>query len=313
MYSFFAQLLSVLFMAASFSAAYASDENTSENKVKLDDVKEQNRVPDNSVDEMITNKKMRAESGSKSKYSIRSVLKYEGGSIEKPLDEERPNIGDAPGMTDFSVLTGEISGKYTIDSKRSLMAGVGVRYITPLAGFQKPAGFTGDKVDADNPYLYYQYVTKVSGIQTVLTAQPRLITQSNLVKKNYVSDLTLAATTLYDVGTTGLSIGVFSQIYGVAYSKDSADDNDLSFGIDPFIEYQINDTFNLRTVFNVWNYDHFRAVSFGKWERENLLQSVGVGISVNRDIYLYPNLQFILDDIRADRTNIGLQTALNLF
>ena len=309
-------LLACLALAVVTSQSAKAQEET-ENRVKIEDIsREPNKTTGEDIDELITNKKMRAESGSKSKYSLASKLNYNGGSVERPLAEERPNIAAAPGTTDVAQLTGELSAKYAFNSKHSLMAGVGLRYITPLAGIDTPKDksiYNGNKFDADNPYLFYQYVTKFSGIQTVLTAQPRYITQSNMVKKNYVSDLTLAATTLYDIGQTGLSFGLYSQIYGAAYNKTTDDDNDYGVGVDPFVEYQMTDKLNLRTVFNLWNYDHSRSRPIALWAHEDLLQSFGVGISVTRDVFLYPNVQFVLDHIRADRTNVALNTAINLF
>lgn len=292
-------------------------DESSESKVKIEDVKPDASVrTGEDVDAIITNKKMRAESGSKSRYSIASQLYYYGGSIEKPLAEERPNIGAAYGTTDVAQLTGQISAKYNVDTTHSIMAGVGVRYITPLQGTSLPDKtiYDGDKIDADNPYLLGQYVYKAKGVQNVLTLMPRVYTNSNLVgTQHYLADVTMAQTSVYEIGTSGVSFGLYGLVQGISYSQNTGDQNDFSFGLDPFVEYQLTDKVNLRTVFNLWNYDHIRAQNWATYSHENLLQSLGVGIAVTRDIFLYPNLQFVLDDIRADRTNVALNTAINLF
>ena len=71
---------------------------------------------------------------------------------------------------------------------------------------------------------------------------------------------------------------------------------------------------NLRTISGLWVYDHLRS------ERDNftfaknkIYQSVGLGISVTRDIYLYPNVQFLPEDIRSDLTNVALSANINVF
>jgi hypothetical protein len=265
-------------------------------------------------DQLITNAKMRAESGSKSRYSFRSKVNYYGGALNQPFAAVRPNIGAAPGQTAFGQFTGELSGKYLIDTKRSLAAGVGFRYITPFQGIDKPKqNYDGDKMDLDNPYIYYQYLTKWRGIQVVLSAQPTLITRSDQVAIHHLAEGIFTGTLLYDIGTTHLSAGLYGEIDYNVYYKNSDDDNDYSAGLDPFLEYQINDRLNIRTVFNLWNYDHERSRPLSLWSHENLIQSFGLGISVTRDVFLYPNVQFVLDKIRMDRTNFAINMAINLW
>src|SRR3954467_3672211 len=80
-------------------------------KTKIEDVvpADKESDDDDDVDTMITNSAMRADSGSKSKWSIASSLNYAGGSIEKPLAEDRPNISGVTGTTDKSLIDGQIS------------------------------------------------------------------------------------------------------------------------------------------------------------------------------------------------------------
>lgn len=305
-------------------AAYAQSETASESssKAKIEDVDGQkNKAPGEDVDETLTNKQMRAQSGSKSKWSIASQLSYYGGSVEKPMDSDRPNIGGAAGTTDVSQLNGQLSGKYAMDQRHSLLAGFGFRYISPFQGNQLPRKevYSGNKVDAENPYVTWQYIYKAVGLQNVLQVTGTYYTNSNLVSDDkYVGGLGMSHTTVYEVGTTGLSLGLYASLQGNSFSTylsgPKKTQNDYSFGIDPYLEYTINDMFNLRTVFNLWNYDHYRQVaSATTFDHNNLIQSVGLGISVTRDIFLYPNLQFVLDDIRADRTNVAITSYINLF
>lgn len=291
--------------------SHADDSSTSESKVKIEDVSgTSNKTPGEDVDQLITNKKMRAESGSKSRFSIASQFNYLGGTLEKPFAEDRPDISKAFANTPYSLLQGAISGKYNIDNQRSVMAGFGVRYLTPFSGVQNPGGYKGDKIDADNPYLIGQYLYRFQGIQNQLQIQPMLFTDSDLVKAGYRSALTVSQASIYEVGTTGLSLGLYGYAQVLDYTHVKADQSDFGFGIDPFMEYQLSDRYNLRTVFNIGNYDHMRN---GFLSLEPMVQSVGVGISVTRDIYLYPNVQFILNNIRMDQTNVALNTDINIF
>jgi hypothetical protein len=46
---------------------------------------------------------------------------------------------------------------------------------------------------------------------------------------------------------------------------------------------------------------------------DQIYQSVGVGVSVTRDIFLYPNIQFLPNQIMASETNVGLTATVNVF
>jgi hypothetical protein len=42
-------------------------------------------------------------------------------------------------------------------------------------------------------------------------------------------------------------------------------------------------------------------------------QSIGVGIAVTRDIYVYPNVQLVPDHIASNFTNFAVATTINMF
>jgi hypothetical protein len=311
------KLFAVLLLLSGLSfTVHAQDNN--ENSIKASDVTgEKNVTPGSDIDDTITNKKMRAETGSKSKYSISSQLNYIGGSIESPLSEDRPNIAGANGTTDASLIGGQISGKYNLSSSNSLMAGVGVRWISPLQGSSMPKGYQGDKVDADNPYLIYQHLYKWKGVQSALQINPTFYTQSNLVAQGYLASLAVAQNNIYEIGHSGLSLGLYLLAQGAVYDKNGADvkpnQSDFVINVDPFLEYQLTENLNLRTVTNLWNYEHARSAPGSTYIFDKVYQSVGVGYALTRDVYLYPNLQFLPDDIRSDRTNVALNTYINVF
>lgn len=324
------KLILIALMAGSFplQAMAEDDSQAGTTQMKMEDTKEPNTTPGGDVDELITNVKMRAETGSKSRWSLSSDWAYNGGSIEKPLAPERPNITGMSGSTDNASLNGAVATKYNINKQHSLALGVGLRWIAPLES-QKPKDFNGERFDADNPYLNYQYIYKWAGIQSALAVRPLMYTNSNLTRLGYVAGLTIEQNNIYEVGNTGLSIGVYTALLGGAFNKTGAlgtegedgyiadvrgEQSDYGFNIDPFIEYQLNDRITLRTVSNLWNYEHIRneprALTF-YWPK--VYQSVGVGVSVTRDIFIYPNVQFLPDDVRADRTNVAINSNINIF
>lgn len=287
-----------------------------------------NTVPgEGDMDDVITNKKMRAEAGSKSKYSFSTSLGYSGGTVEKPLAEERPNITQGTAATAKALASANVSGRYRMTPTESLSAGIGIRWIAPLET-DGVEDYNGDRVDASNPYLSFNKVYSWSGVQSVLSADVTAYTNSNRLDEGYVANLGISQNNIYDIGSTGLGVGLLVAVGNTFYNKTGFYKNDkkgnpydyeditsdYSFGAYPFLEYVINDTFNLRTISGVWVYEHIRSESNAMtFEKNVIYQSVGLGISMGRNFYLYPNVQFIPEDIRADRTNVALSATINLF
>lgn len=282
---------------------------------------ESNKAPGEDVDEVITNKKMRAESGSKSKLSISNSINWSGSTIEHPFAEDRPNITGGTGATTWASLRDQISGKYNLDQRHSISAGFGARWITPFNRSKVPAAenkapYNGTKVDAYDPYVQYQYIYKWLGVQSVLVGAATYTTQENLVRAGYLGNINIQQNNAYDIGKTGLTIGWLMNIVGTGYkNRDNlTDSSDYAFGLYPFLEYTINDRLNIRTISGVWVYEHLRTESrLDTFSKNGIYQSVGLGISVIRDVFLYPNIQFMPEHLRADLTNIALSANINLF
>ena len=81
-------------------------------------------------------------------------------------------------------------------------------------------------------------------------------------------------------------------------------------GVYPFAEYSFTDKLSARTVFGYFNYDKSKTDS--SYSYGTPYQSVGVGISLSRNMYLYPNVQFVPNDVRAERTNVGISANINM-
>lgn len=308
----------------SFAGMAWAEADVSSSKVKIEDVNgSSNKAPGEDVDETITNNKMRAELGSKSKYSLATAFTYNGGSVDRPLAARRPNIQDVTGTMPVADLNGTINGKYSITQKDSILVGGGLRWVTPIQG-SRPAGYSGQMFDVYDPSINYQHVYKAFGMQSYYQVGPTFYTRTNLVDEGYIANVAIYNVNSYDIGTTGLSVGLQSGatlgFYKPAFATEDMtedemknDQSDYSFFLYPQMEYQITDKINLRTVSFLMSYEHTRLLAADTWRHSKVIQSFGVGFSVTRDVFLYPNIQFIPDDIRADATNVGLSANLNIF
>lgn len=306
---------------AAFSLSAQAADTSSQSKTKVEVKKE---IPQDKVDQLITNRKLRAETGSKSKVSVSTSFTYNGGSINDPADKFRPNITAGANVPTFSSLSGSIAGKYRLSVKDSLSAGFGLRVLQPfhespdVSSVKTPGGKSVQRNDVYNPYLTYTHIDRVGALQSVTTVSGTATTTDFARQAGYLGQVDLSQIFIKDLGTSGASAGIlFGTGFGVfdKFSAEAkADSSDYFVGAYPFFEYVINDTLNLRTIAGIWVYEHIRnesrAMTFAK---NKIYQSVGLGISLSRDVYLYPNIQFLPEDINGDKTNVAITANINLF
>jgi hypothetical protein len=312
--------------------AKATSNDTSETKSKVGDVAPGggNTTPGaEAVDQEITNNYLRALSGSLSRWSIASQFDYLGGTVNSPLSQDRPDVSGASGNTLKSDLDGNISAKYNLNAKDSLMTGIGIRWIAPLTP-GGPTNYSGTTFDAVNPYVQYQHIYKIMGIQSVMQLQLMQWTQQDFVAYGYGQQLQFDQEMAYAIPHTKLSIGAsaiaqyqtFNKTgsYGdpsnqATYIPDlTAVQSQYAMGLYPLLEYQITPKINFRTLTSLWVYEHYMNFQ-GPFAlvRDNIYQSIGIGFSITRDIFLYPNVQFLPLQASADLTNVGITATINLF
>lgn len=274
------------------------------------------------VDETITNRKLRAETGSLSRWSMSTSFNYNGGSVASPLDPERPNITAGRDVLLLQSLAGTVGARYRISTFDALTLSTGFFMTTPFHDriktndSKKKADFekTNRKLNVSDPALRYVHIGKIWGAQSVTSTSATLITNNQLKNQGYESYFDADQTFMYELPNTSLSLGATFYAGAYSLSKDDPDLATYTLAFYPSAEYVINDTYNLRTVFGQWVYQQLtKGSNADRWEKLKVYQSVGLGISVTRDIFLYPNIQFIPSDIRSDRTNIAMSASINIF
>lgn len=117
--------LIALFAAVQISA-YAQEaqkNETSSSKAELEKLHNEAKsaagtaaTGEKDADDVITNAKLRAESGSKSKYSISTAMNYNGSTLEKPFNEKRPNITSGAALDNVASIQGTIAAKMKLIS-----------------------------------------------------------------------------------------------------------------------------------------------------------------------------------------------------
>ncbi|MGZ3768288.1 MAG: hypothetical protein ACXVCP_12680 [Bdellovibrio sp.] len=334
------QILVSLFLAASMVTAAHAEEQTNQSAntstLKVSDVQKKDEKQKD-IDDEITNARLRATLGSKSKWSFKSALAYNGGSLEKPFDRIRPNYRASAAAESLTNLAGTIGINYRLTDRDNLSLSTGVSMRNPFhdetgrSEFEDPRkskkGKNVDRYYVSNPSLDWSRAYKASGLQMISEAGYTQVTDPDAIANTAaLGSISLGQTVLADFGTSNWSGGLSFSFYYSLYSADTPQlgvqngwyQDDYGYGIYPFAEYTFSDKYSFRTVFGYFEAVHYKdgqagALPAGQVQSQTPYQSMGIGISVTRDIYLYPNIQFTPLDVRADRTNVALSTNINLF
>lgn len=314
----------LIFLITFTQVASAQDSpaaNTNEAEVK---VKKQANKTDE-ADELITNRRFRAQNGSLSSISMNMSLNYNAGSIDKPFAADRPNISNAGDTTSIAGISGTFNGSYRINPLNRLNLGSGVQMLAPFndkietsdARAEKEFNDNRGNLDLSNPYFSYTHMNKFLDIQTVMTAGATQYTASNFRDAGYQTSADFSLNTMYDFGGSAFSMGALFVYNRYFFDNDDPTlkqyQNETVWGVLPQAEYVINDTFNLRTIIRSNWYQNNRATGPNDFEQRPITQSVGLGISLSRNIFLYPNVQFVYQNLQASNTNIGFSANINMF
>jgi hypothetical protein len=273
------------------------------------------------ADQLITNRRLRADSGSLSKWSVSTFFNYQGASLEKPTGAERPNIVNGADALTLTNLSGSVGVKYRLTKLDSLTFSTGFNITTPFhdsftapnSRLQEAFNKNKQKLTVNDPALKYTHLNKIWGVQSVTNLTMTVITNAQLSDLGYRNSYLISQTFMKDVANTGFSYGAGLQVLMYDFDKENRTLTQAVPGIYPAAEYVINDTYNIRTVFGWQVYENLRNQDTWTFSKRKVYQSVGLGISLSRDVFLYPNIQFIPSDLRNDKTNIAISANINVF
>lgn len=326
MHQFVTTLLS-LFCVLSFSAQAESQTsaNNSQSTMSIEDAAAKKNKVDGDLDQEITNPKLRADSGSKSKWSMSSVFSYTGGAIASPFAADRPNLTGLPENQVESSLGGSLKTRYRSSKNSSFTVGVGMSVQTP---FQGRINSDEKQINIGDPLIGYDYTFAKWGLQHSMDLTSSMATSNESLHVDEVASGAVAYSLMF-ASQSGFHFGLNSTAYYNAYANAPGEnaftriknggnrvDSRTSWAttISPVVEYIFNDTISFRTLFAYFRWRHLYGDAHN-WSmiRIQEYQSVGFGIAVTRDVYLYPNVQFLPLDARADYTNFGISSSINVF
>ncbi|MFG1501329.1 hypothetical protein ABMA70_14065 [Halobacteriovorax sp. XZX-3] len=282
----------------------------------------------NTKEEVIENPTLKTLSGSLKRWSFYSTFAYKGGAINDLTSAERPNIKNAEGNPSLTNISGVFGAKYRLTKSDNISLQAGMYMATPFhsnhtastASIQKEFDDNSQELDIDNPVLSYFKTYTIGELQNVSFLKYQYVTRGTEKDYGYHSAAAFSQAMAY-------RISKFAYIAATAtltqYFFDKSTTKYMGFDISllPYQrerEYQISlstemylkRNISLRLISDIFSRYTLRRES--KLEKRVLQQTIAATYFFNRDISIAPNIRFIAEDIRADRTNVGLTLNVNL-
>lgn len=325
-------------MAVSTATAQTSEQTensqAAETTTQLKEVRKKDKTAKDGsgedTDAVITNRMQRAATGSKSKgLSFSTALGYNMGTVEKPFASRRPNITAGAAMRDVPAMDGSVGLRYRLSPTANIGFGIGVMMVSP---FHEGVNSLAQRTFVSDPSVSYTKVFRLGGTQNISSVGLSVNTNDQARRVGALVTPDLSHSMLYDFGGSRMTVGLTAAVWGTFFNRDprsieiveskpmavGLNQSDYNFGIYPFMEYNINDRLNFRALIGQV-VQHRRSDAAGNltdpttFRANTMYSSMGIGISVTRDIFLYPNVQFIPEDIRGNRTNVALSATVNVF
>jgi hypothetical protein len=300
------------FVALSFSASFSRAQNSSsasvpsegQSKTSIKEVLKNRQFEEN---QEITDAKLKADSGSLSKYSVKFNLSYYGPMVGEPLAKDQPNPDNSISPKE-TALKGSVGLRYRLDPKTALSAGTGISSIYPLHGMKR--------FDVQNPYFSYDLSNRLADIQLRNSIGFSAITVPNYTAVGEIASLDYTFSSVYDLGASRVAIGTDAAaqyfVYNRGYEARDRKANRTYLALYPMIKYNFSDKWNLNTSLALsWvNYrmDGDQSILIP----QAITQRTGVGYAYSRYVYIFPYLNSYPDHFTWETTTVNLSTVFSV-
>jgi hypothetical protein len=255
----------------------------------------------------ITDAKLKADSGSLSKYSMKLSLSYYGPTLGDLSAKDQPNPDGTIGTYETS-LGGAIGVRYRFDSKSSMSVGTGIKAIHPLHG--------AERFDTQTPYLSYDSTFRLGDVQMRSSPGVSVTTIPNYREVGQVGSLTYDISSVYNIPETRWAVGLDGNLSLFMYDRDyQPRDRKASRGavqMYPTVKFNYTEKTSLMTSTALsWLSPRYRS-------NETILlnktatQRLGLGHAFTRDIYVFPYLTLMPTNMSAETTTFNLSTSLSI-
>ena len=278
--------------------------------------------------DVVENPTLKTLSGALSSWSLLSTFTYRGGSLEEPLGAERPNIRQKEARPNLADLSGTVGIKYRLTKSDNLSLQMGVYSTTPFhssldtdnAQNQRDFDKNHQNLDADDPVLSYFKTYYIGNLQNISFFKYQYATRESYRDYGLRSVMSFSHAAAYRISKAAYIAGSFT------YENYAYDSSTISYmGMRTSIrdlqaehkfrgnlsaEFYVKRNISFRFITDLFSYTQMRSEESA--DSVKLQQTLAMTYFFTRDISIAPNLRFIAEDIRADRTNLGLTLNVNL-
>lgn len=255
----------------------------------------------------ITDAKLKADSGSLSRYSFKFNLTYSGPNLGDFSAKDQPNPDGTVGSFQ-TALGGTMGVRYRLNSQSSVGLSSGVKMIHPFHGM--------DRFDVNNPALTYDYATRVRGLQMRNSPGFILRTVPEFTRIGQFGYLLDTHSIVYEIGLSGFSIGADMAfgyfLYNRAYERKDGKAALYSLEINPVVKYRVSDKLGVVTSTNLAWWSPRAGSDRLALNRKSLTQKLGLGYSVSRDVYLNPYLTFTPQKIALSTATLNVSAIFSI-
>lgn len=257
-------------------------------------------------DKDITDSKLKADSGSLSRYSLKVSLSLYGPPVGDLSNKKQPNP-DGTISSNYVSIGGSLSGRYRIDSKSAVSVGTGVTALTPFHGVER--------TDVKTPFISYDRNARWGELQARNSYGVSITTIPEFRGVAQYANLSYDNSMVYNIGTSGFAVGVDTglnyYLFEREYIKADKKISRYTLGFYPQIKYNFSDKVNVYTslALNFWNP---RYSDEAELLNKKLSGRLGMGWAIKRDIYFAPYLNFYPDQLTADSTTFSFSTIFSV-
>jgi hypothetical protein len=296
----------ILIVFGTFCAHFAfAQTTTTKPSGELSEKFHQGRVEDPNV---ITDKKLQADEGSFSKYSLKFSLGYSGPGIGDLSNPNQPNP-DGVISSNQTKMTGSMSARYRFSGVSAMSFGTGVSAIHPLHGW--------DRTDINSPFLSYDRSSRFGDLQVRNIVSVSQVTTPEYLDVGEKGTASYEVDLVQNIGTSPFAIGLDTRYEYFYYDRPYVAKTDKSaaqyyFNLFPNMKYQVSDKLNFNTSYALMWYNA-RSVQdrYALWNR-TVTQRIGMGYSFRRDIYLSPYLTVYPNNMKTENTTFNLSAAFSV-
>lgn len=286
------------------NSAFAGDIPASTNRARLETLSNKKFQDTNEI----TDSKLRADSGSRSRYSLIFNLTYAGPTLGDLSSKDQPNPDGSIGSYSTS-LGGTLGTRLRLNNKKVFSLSTGAKTIHPFHGAQR--------VDLSNPSLTFDNSSRWQDIQmrSSVSFIYRTIPEFRMVGQ--FGYLLLSQSMVHDWGATGAAIGADLSLGSFMYSRSYRDSDkkapQYALEINPTVKYRFSEKLDLSSSLTLgfWNprsrQDHLVLLN------RAMTQRLALGYSLNHSTYIQPYLGFYPQNLQADLITLNLKTIFSAF